>query len=88
MDVVIETYRNTSGGSSKSVRARPISGQGLDTSMNVECSSKMRKSHPVGTRFLLSAKITNREDGPDFLYSHFNSPYKVVTNEEVEDFIK
>jgi hypothetical protein len=87
-DVVIETYRNTSGGSSKSVRARPVAGQGYDTSMNVECSSSMRKSHPIGTRFLLQAKLTDREGGPSFLYAHFNSPYTVINEAEATDFIK
>jgi len=42
-DVIIETFRNIGGGSSKSIRARPIAGQSLDTSMKVECSSSMRK---------------------------------------------
>ncbi|MDG4868679.1 hypothetical protein P8631_11770 [Guyparkeria sp. 1SP6A2] len=86
-NVVIETYRNIHGGSSKSIRARPISGQGLDISMNVECSSKMRKGHAVGTKFLLQAKVTDREGGPPFLYAHYNFPYRVVSDEEAKDFI-
>ena len=86
-DVIIETYPNTGGGSSKSLRARPVAGQKLDVSMNVECSSKMRKSHPVGSKFLISAKVTDREGGLPFLYSHFNTPYKVLSNDEVKDYI-
>lgn len=80
-EVIIETYLNTEGGSSKKIRARPIAGQGLDTNMNVECSSKMRKNYPVGTRFRLKAKLTEREGGNPFLYAHFNSPYEVLKNE-------
>ena len=87
-DVIIETYYNTGGGSSKSLRARPIYGQELDVSMNVECSSKMRKNHPVGTKFILSAKITDREGGPPFLYSHFNTPYKVLSDNEANEHIE
>ena len=86
-NVVIETYRNIHGASSKSIRARPLPGQGLDTSMNVECSSKMREGHPVGTKFLLQAKVTNREGGPPFLYAHFNSAYRVVSSEEAKTLI-
>lgn len=85
--VFIETYKNSGGGSSKSIRARPIAGQGLSTSMNVECSEKMRMRHPVGTRFVIRAKVTCREGGPDFLYSHFNSAYSVVSAEKVRDFM-
>ncbi len=78
IDVIIETYIGKNTTSSSGVRARPIKGQGLDISMNVECSSKMRKSHPVGTKFLIKAKKISKEGGPEFLYAHYNSPYKVV----------
>ena len=87
LQVIIETYHHAGGGSSKKVRARPVGGQGLDTSMNVECSSKMRKNYPVGTKFLIEAKLTNREGGSDFLYSHYNSPYEVVTDAQAQAFI-
>ncbi|TXD98342.1 hypothetical protein ES754_05300 [Psychrobacter frigidicola] len=86
-DVVIETYINTKGGSSKSIRARPIAGQSFDTSMNVECSSKMRKSYPVGTRFLIQAKISEREGGTPFLYAYYNAPYRIVAEREIEELI-
>ena len=86
-NVVIETYRNIYGGSSKSIRARPLPGQGLDTTMNVECSSKMRKGHVVGTKFLLQAKVTDRKGGTSFLYAHYDSPYRVVNEEEAREFI-
>ena len=77
-EVIIETYENIKSGSSKRIRARPIEGQGLDTNMNVECSLKMRKSHPVGTKFLLQAKITEKEGGKPFLYVHYNAEYKLI----------
>ena len=86
-NVVIETYRNIHGGSSNSIRAHPLPGQGLDTSMNVECSSKMRKGHPVGTKFLLQAKVTDRDGGSPFLYAHYNAPYRVVSYDEAREFI-
>jgi len=85
--VIIETFRSSGGGSSKSVRARPIDGQGLDTSMKVSCSSSMRKSEPVGTLFLLDAKVTDREGGTPYLYSPYNSPYKIMSDQEVKEFL-
>lgn len=85
--VIVETYQNTQGGSSKSIRARPIAGQGLSSEMNVECSSKMRKGHPVGTKFLLEAKVTSREGGSDFLYAHYNAPYEVISDEDLKAFL-
>lgn len=86
--VIIETYLNTGGGSSKSIRARPIAGQGFDTAMNVECSSSMRKNNPVGTLFLLNAMETNREGGTPFLYAHFSAPFTILTQEESIKFLE
>lgn len=86
--VAIETYSGRGTTSSEGIRARPLPGQKLDTSMNVECSSKMRKGYPVGTRFLIQAKVTNKEGGTPFLYSHYNQPYKVISTEEAEAFIR
>jgi len=86
--VVIETYRNTHGGSSKSIRARPLSGQGLDIAMNVECSSAMRKEHPVGSKFLIQAKVISRENGTPFLYSHYRSSYQVLSDEEAREILE
>ncbi|WP_201549694.1 hypothetical protein [Psychrobacter fjordensis] len=77
-EVIIETYENIKGGSSKRIRARPIEGQGLDTNMNVECSLKMRKPHPVGTKFLLQAKVTEKEGGKPFLYAHYDARYTLI----------
>ena len=52
-----------------------------------ECSSSMRKSHPVGTKFLILAKVINKEGGTDFLYCHYNSEYRVLSNNEVAAII-
>lgn len=76
--VAIQTYRNSGETSSKAIRARPLAGQGLSASMHVECSSKMRNQYPVGTIFVVRAKITSREGGPDFVYTSWQWPYKVV----------
>jgi hypothetical protein len=86
--IVVETYNGRYTSDSDGVHARPLEGQGLSTQMNVECSRKMRQNHPVGTRFLIKARVTNREGGPDFLYSHYNSRYQVVTDEELAKYIK
>lgn len=85
--VVIETFRNFGEASRHSVRARPVDGQGLDVNMNVECSSKMREGHPIGTKFLLEAKVTRREGGTPFLYAYHNAPYQVISDAEAYDFI-
>lgn len=55
--------------------------------MKVECSSKMRDSQPAGTLFHIHAKITDREGGPDFLYTSFRWTYEIVTPERAMQII-
>jgi len=74
--------------SEKAIRARPLLGQGLSTEMKVECSSKMRNRYPIGTKIVIQCKVTDRKGGLPFLYSHYNSPYRVVTGAEAADFVR
>jgi len=87
-DVVIETYRNQGEASSSAIRARPIAGQGLSTSMKVECSSKMRDTHPPGTLFRVRAKVISREGGPDFLYTNHAWKYQVISRDEANALLR
>ena len=87
-NIVIVTYENFGEPATERIRARPVSGQGLDTSMKVECSSKMREKHPIGIKLLIRAKVTNRKGGIPFLYCHYSWTYKVLTDEEADAFIK
>lgn len=85
--VLVETYMYAGGGSKHQRRLRPLPGQGLDTKMAVECSSKMRDSHPVGTIFKIEAKITDREGSPPFLYTHHTWPYEVLSRQDADAYI-
>jgi hypothetical protein len=38
----------------------------------------MRRKYPVGTRFRIYAKLTDKEGGGRFLHSHHNWPYEVL----------
>ena len=86
-DIVIQTYEASGSSSNRPVRARPVAGQGLSVELNVECSTKMREAHPVGTFMIVRAKITDVEGTP-FVYTHYNWPYKVVTEAEAKGFIR
>lgn len=84
--IIVKTYRNFQEPSNKSIRAHPLPGQGLSTSLNVECSSRMRNQHPPGTLFLIKAQITDREGTP-FVYSYFGWSYRVASQAEADEFI-
>jgi len=77
--VEVESYRaaSTSGLHGK-VHIRPCKGQGYPELMHVECSKKLSKDYPVGTRFRVRAKLTDREGGSKFLYSYFGWKYEVI----------
>ena len=84
---IIETYENRGEPSSKKIRARPVRGQGVPVSLNVECSVQMREAYPPATLFKVDCKVTNRE-GTAFLYRHFTWPFEVVTPDQAKKFIE
>ena len=86
--VLIETYRARGEPSGHEIRARPVSGQGFSRDLKVECSSKMRYGHPVGTKFIVQAKVTDREGGTPFLYTSWQWRYRTVSEAEAKEFLK
>lgn len=86
-EIVIETYENFGEPAAEKIRARPLPRQGFPTNMKVECSSKMRKKYPIGTKFKIMAKLSNREGGTPFLYTHYSWDYEVLSDEQAKTFI-
>lgn len=86
-EYLVETFLASSEQSEKRIRVRPVAGQGLPVTMRVECSSSMRRSHPIGTKFLILGKITDKEGGSQFIYSSFKWKYRVVTDDEAAAFL-
>jgi hypothetical protein len=78
--VEVESYlpAKTSGLHGK-VHIRPCEGQGFPRNMHVECSKSLSRNYPVGTRFRIRAKLTDREGEGDFLYSYFGWKYDVLS---------
>lgn len=77
---IIETYVPDSlSGKRGKIHCRPVAGQGIDTSIDVECSRSVR-DYPVGTKFSVVAKLTDRKDGGEYFYSHHS--WAVVPIEE------
>ena len=76
-NILVESYRPSStSGLHGDVHIRPISDQGLPTDLQVSCSKKLSRNYPVGTRFRILAKLTDRKGGGEYLSS---SPYEPVT---------
>lgn len=79
--IKVESYYESGSGLHGDVHIRPLAGQSpFETRMRVECSKILMDSkvHKVGTKFLIKAKITNREGGTPFIYSSYAWPYTVL----------
>jgi hypothetical protein len=80
-DVIVESYYPSStAGLHGPIHIRPIEGQPFPTHLHVECSKDLSEptKYPVGTRFRISAKLTDRHGRSEFLYSYFGWPVSVV----------
>lgn len=77
--IVVESYSppNTSGLHGK-VHIRPVEGQRYSASLHVECSKRLKTDYPVGTRFRIKAKLTDREGEGEFLYSSYKWSFEVL----------
>jgi len=79
-EVIVESYipDNTSGKHGK-VHIRPVAGGKYSQLLQVQCSKSLSRDFPVGTKFLLQAKLTDREDGGEYLYSSYRWKYEVIS---------
>lgn len=78
--VIVESYvPDRTTGLHGRVHIRPVAGQGYETTMHVECSKSLSRDYPVGTRFRIRAKVTDREGGGEFLYSSWRWPVVVLS---------
>lgn len=85
--VLIQTYVAHGEQSKHQIRARPLTHQGLPTSMRVECSSRMREAHPPGTIFKIVAKVKDTEREPH-VYTSWQWRYEVVSAAQAADFTR
>lgn len=77
--VEVESYRpDSTSGHHGNIHIRPCNGQGYPRNMHVECSKELSRDYPVGTRFRIKAKLTDREGGGEFLYSSYRWAYEVL----------
>jgi hypothetical protein len=77
--VLVESYiPGEQSGRHGKVHIRPVAGGKYPSTLAVECSKKLSRDYPVGTKFMLQAKITDREGGGEYLYSSYRWEYEVV----------
>lgn len=78
-EITVETFRaESTSGKHGPIHVRPTRGEFYPQSLAVECSKRLTKDYPVGTRFRIRVKLTDREGGGEYLYSYFGWPFDVV----------
>jgi hypothetical protein len=85
-EVAVESVRDPRTGA---LRIQPMAGQAFAPTLPVHCSRQLSDParYPAGTRFLLSAKLTDRKGGPPFLYSYHGDAITVLSNAEAKRFL-
>ena len=85
-EVAVESFVDPRTGA---LRIRPMAGQAYATSMRVQCARALADPamYPAGTRFLIRAKLTDRNGGAPFLYAYHGDPVNVLSGREVEFFL-
>ncbi|NMM38922.1 MAG: hypothetical protein HHJ09_15720 [Glaciimonas sp.] len=88
--VVVESFiPATSTGKRSLVQIRPIQGQAFSSTLLVQCSRRLADTgrFPLGTQFLLLAKMTDRLGGTPYLYAYHGDLDIVVTHAQATAFI-
>ena len=85
-DVAVESFVDPRSGI---LRIRPMAGQAFAPSLAVQCSRKLVDAalHPPGTRFLVTAKLTDRLGGTPFLYVYHGDPVVVLSAAQAKKFL-
>ena len=85
-EVAVESFIDPRSGV---LKMRPMAGQAFAPSLKVQCSRTMvdPARHPPGTRFLVSAKLTDRKGGTPFLYVYHGDPVTILTLAQAKKFL-
>jgi hypothetical protein len=82
VEVIVESYiPHSTSGLHGPVHIRPVKGQDPYTpDMQVRCSKLLSDTsvYPLGTRFKLKAKLTDRLGGKPFLHSPYTWAFEVL----------
>ncbi len=83
--VAIQTRKNLGESSRKAVRASPLPGQGFPPVLNVSCGRDIRYNNPIGTVFIVWAKLSfdERHDAY-YLFTDPRWEAEIISEEEAK----
>lgn len=80
--LIVETYRESGGGLHCDIHVRPVAGQGVPTSLRVRFPKAPQCAYPIGQKFRVPAKITDREGGSPFVPTNHAWDYFAVNDDK------
>lgn len=88
-ELLVETFDSGPvSGRRGTKHVRAVEGQRIDTKLVVECNREMRNLFPLETMFLITAKLTDRKGGGQYLKSPPPRSYSVVTKTQAQSFLR
>ena len=88
-ELLVESVESTPmSGKHGTVHIHPVPGQGVDPKVYVECAREMRTEFEPGTKFLVTAKYSNRKGGGLFLKAPYAWRYTKVSAIAASRFLK
>ncbi|WP_317203815.1 hypothetical protein [Janthinobacterium sp.] len=71
------------------VQIRPVPGQAFSPELSVQCSRRLSDTalYPLGSKFLLFAKLTDRLGGTPFLYAYHGDADVLLSVKEAKAFL-
>jgi hypothetical protein len=89
MEIVVETYRSIGEGAHSEIRVRPLAGQGVPTSVKVECSKKVREQYPIGQIFLIPLAWKHPDGLESCLYVSYRKPelMQPISRQDARSFV-
>jgi hypothetical protein len=64
------------------VHIRPAPNEMFEQTLHVRCPKAMSDNYPVGTRFRLRVKLTDKEGSRSFLHAPHQWPFHVLDDDE------
>ena len=80
--IVVETHRISGSGLHGGIHVRPAKGEQFPQTMPVRFPRAIRSAYPIGTRFRVYAKLTDKEGGNPFPLTNHAWNYEVLPPDE------
>jgi hypothetical protein len=76
--IVVETFRKSGSGLHGDIHVRPVKDEIFQQTLHVRFPRGIRHAHPIGTRFRVYAKLSDKEGSNRFLHTNHAWDYEIL----------